>query len=77
MKTSKFAIYKLLFLPISLLAMLIITSPAAAQVAIKGETVYPMSGAPIKNGVVLTNNGKITAIGPASSITIPNGYKVV
>lgn len=48
-----------------------------AQVAIKGETVYTMAGQKITNGVVLTNNGKITAVGSASSIQIPNGYKIV
>lgn len=49
----------------------------SAQIAIKGETVYSMSGAPIKNGVVLTNNGKITAVGPAASVKIPSGYKII
>ncbi len=52
-------------------------STVSAQVAIKGETVYTMAGQAIKNGVVLTNGGKITAVGPASSVRIPTGYRVI
>jgi len=49
----------------------------SAQVAIKGETVYTMAGKPIKNGVVLTAGGKITNVGPASTVSIPSGFKVI
>lgn len=48
-----------------------------AQIAVKGETVYTMAGDPITNGVVLILDGKITAVGPAASITIPANYRVV
>lgn len=48
-----------------------------AQVAVKGNTVWTMAGDPISNGVVLVKNGKIEAVGPASSVTIPAGYRVV
>lgn len=52
--------------------------PAAfAQIAVRGETVHTMAGEPITNGVVLINNGKITAVGPASSVNIPPSYRVV
>ena len=65
----------------SLLAVLLtahgLLLTAQAQIAVKGETVYTMAGRAITNGVVLTNNGKITAVGPASSVTIPTGYRVV
>jgi imidazolonepropionase-like amidohydrolase len=47
---------------------------AQAQVAIKGETVYTVSGAPIINGVVLIKNGKIENVG--TGLTIPAGYKI-
>ena len=46
-----------------------------AQIAIKAETIYTVSGTPIRNGVVLIKNGKIESFGPASSVTIPAGYK--
>ena len=45
-----------------------------AQIAIKAETIYTVSGTPIKNGVVLIKNGKIENVG--SGISIPSNYKV-
>jgi imidazolonepropionase-like amidohydrolase len=61
------------------IAALLLASAASlnAQVAIYGETVYTMAGAPIKNGVVLVNNGKIEQAGPASAIKPPEGYRMV
>ena len=47
---------------------------AKAQVAIKGETVYTVSGNPIQNGVVLIKNGKIENVG--ANLSIPPGYKI-
>lgn len=49
-------------------------SETKAQVAIKAETIYTVSGTPIKNGVVLVKNGKIENVG--TNISIPSGYKV-
>ena len=49
-----------------------------AQVAVRGETVYTMAGAPIKNGVVLVGKaGAIERVGPAGSVSIPKGYRVL
>jgi len=50
---------------------------AAAQTAIVGETVHTLAGAPLKQGVVLIRAGKIEAVGPAASVKIPDGYKVI
>ncbi|HBE83654.1 MAG: amidohydrolase family protein [Blastocatellia bacterium] len=50
---------------------------ASAQIAVKGETVWTMAGEPISNGVILVNNGKIEAVGPASQVNIPAGYRVI
>jgi len=47
-----------------------------AQIAIKADMLYPVSAAPIANGVVLIKDGKITAIGTAASVSIPADYKV-
>jgi imidazolonepropionase-like amidohydrolase len=50
----------------------------AQQLAVRGETVYTMSAsgpAPLKDAVILINNGKIERVGPASSVTVPAGYK--
>lgn len=51
---------------------------AAAQVAVRGETVHTMAGTPIKDGVVLIGrDGKVERVGPASSVRVPNGYRVL
>lgn len=56
----------------------LVTPAAFAQVAVRGETVHTMAGAPIQNGVVLIGrNGKIERVGPASSVSIPNGYRTL
>jgi imidazolonepropionase-like amidohydrolase len=62
-----------------LMASLVVLLPslASAQVAVRGETVYTMSGAPLKNAVVLVKDGKIEAVGPAASVTIPAGYRTL
>ncbi len=49
----------------------------SAQIAVKGETVITMAGDSISNGIVLMNNGKIEAVGPAKSVKIPAGYRVI
>jgi imidazolonepropionase-like amidohydrolase len=48
-----------------------------AQIAVKGNTVWTMAGDPISNGVVLIKDGKIEAVGPAASVPIPAGYRVI
>lgn len=69
--------------PVALLAGAVLgltwaPTPAAAQVAVRGETVYTMAGAPLKDGVVLVGkNGKIERVGAASQVRIPNGYRTL
>jgi imidazolonepropionase-like amidohydrolase len=51
---------------------------AAAQVAIRGETVYTMTGAPIRDGVVLIGaDGRIERVGPAASVQAPPAYRTL
>lgn len=59
---------------IILLISCFILSIATAQVAIKAETIYTVSGTPIKNGTVLVKDGKIENVG--TGITIPSNYKI-
>ena len=62
------------------ICMLLLTATIAAHaqnVAVRGEVVYPVSGAPIENGVVVVRDGKIAAVGPAGSIRLPTGMVVV
>ena len=49
----------------------------AENLAITGGTVYTVSGAPLKNGVVLVRDGKIEAVGPAATTAIPAGYRTL
>jgi imidazolonepropionase-like amidohydrolase len=51
--------------------------PAAAQLAIRGETVHTMAGDPIRDGVIIVRDGIIRAVGPAASTRIPENYKVL
>ena len=45
-------------------------------VAIRGGTVLPVDGAPIPDGVVVMQGGKIVAVGP-SSVAVPSGAEIV
>lgn len=60
-----------------LVTLLGLAEPATAQFAIRGETIHTMAGEPIRDGVVLINDGKIRTVGRASSMRIPEGYKVL
>ncbi len=52
--------------------------PLGAQtLAVKGETVYTMTGGPIRDGVVIVRDGKIDRVGPAASTPIPAGMKTL
>jgi imidazolonepropionase-like amidohydrolase len=66
------------------LALLVVAAAAApgqrlfAQLAVRGETVYTMAGAPLTDGVVLVGkDGRIERVGPATSVKIPSGYKLL
>jgi len=59
-------------------AWLLLAASASAQVAVHGEIVHTMAGAPIKDGVVLVGkDGKIERVGAASGVRIPTGYKLL
>ncbi|MDQ2841242.1 MAG: amidohydrolase family protein [Acidobacteriota bacterium] len=55
--------------------MLLAFGASAQNLAVQGKTVYTMAGEPIKNGVVLIENGKIAKVGPAAQVSIPPGYE--
>jgi imidazolonepropionase-like amidohydrolase len=50
---------------------------AAGDVAVRGETVYTMAGAPLKDGVVIVRGGRIERVGPAAEVAIPAGMRVL
>jgi len=55
------------------LAGSLLSAPATAQVAVHGETVYRMAGAPLEDAVVLVKDGRIEKVG--RSLAIPAGYR--
>jgi imidazolonepropionase-like amidohydrolase len=57
--------------------LLAVLSAYAQNIVVQAETVYPVSGPPITDGVVVVENGKITAVGPSAEVTIPSGLSVI
>ena len=49
----------------------------ADVVAVTGGTVHPVSGPAIENGVVVMRGEVIVAVGPAGSVSVPEGAEVV
>ena len=50
---------------------------ATGPIAIRGGKLLTITHGVIENGVVLMENGKITAVGPAASVNVPSGAQVV
>lgn len=61
----------------ALLLTLVVAQRAVAQVAVRGDVIHTMAGPPIRNGVVVIQDGKIIAVGPAETVTIPSGFRVL
>lgn len=51
------------------------TAPATQPIAVIGETVHTMSGAPLTNGVILVRDGRIERV--AADLPVPDGYRVL
>lgn len=62
---------------LSVAMLVVVAGSASAQVAVRAKTLYTMAGAPISDGVVVVRDGKIAAVGPASSTVVPAGFKVI
>lgn len=73
----KFHVSKFKTALLTCLAVIVFAASGSAQIAVKADTIYTMEGAVIHNGVVLTNNGKIEAVGSADQVKIPSNYEVV
>ncbi len=76
-KHLSFIIYHLSFIAVLLFTAHCLPLTASAQIAVKAETIWTMTGEPITNGVVLVNNGKIEAVGTAAQVKIPANYRVI
>src|SRR5688572_25796138 len=56
------------------LALLVLTSTLQAQDrphVYRASRIIPIAGAPIDNGVLVVQNGRITAVGPRASVSEP------
>ena len=53
------------------------TSAIATDLAVRGGVVHTAAGDAINDGIVLIDEGKITAVGPAADVDVPEGTKVV
>ena len=62
---------------IYLLLLVFIPAAVPAQVAVRGKKVYTMAGPAVEDGIVIVREGKITAIGRAADIAVPEGFRVI
>jgi imidazolonepropionase-like amidohydrolase len=62
---------------LAIICSILAVTNISAQIAVKGKTVYTMSGAPINNGVVLISEGKIEEVGAEEDVSIPGDYRVL
>lgn len=54
-----------------------LASEAAGSVAVRAKTIHVVAGPSIEDGVIVIEEGKITAIGPRAAVTIPPGMRVL
>jgi imidazolonepropionase-like amidohydrolase len=59
------------------LTLAFLCSMCVSQIAVRGETVYTMAGTVLLDGVVLVKGGTIEHVGPASQVSIPDGYRLL
>ena len=57
--------------------LVLATAAQAQDIAVRGEVVHTMAGPAITDGVVVIDDGKIVAVGPAASTPIPDGFAVL
>jgi imidazolonepropionase-like amidohydrolase len=58
-------------------AKMVDVTPAAGTIAITGGKLLTITHGVIENGVVLLENGKISAVGAAASVKVPKGATIV
>lgn len=60
----------------SLLTLLLAGAASAQSLAVRADKLYTGTGAPITDGLVLIEGGKVKAVGPAGSVKVPSGVTV-
>ena len=70
--------YGLLALALAIPASAAPAQAAAQTLAVTGTTVIdPLADAPLTNGVVVMENGRITAVGSADAVDVPAGTEII
>ena len=64
-------------LALLLVAAIQLRAQAVTQAVVGGRILDGYGGPPIENGVILVAGERITAVGPASAVAIPNGVRVI
>lgn len=54
-----------------------VLAQSSSTQAFVGAQIIPISGAPIQDGVLIVTGGKVVAVGPRRSVTIPSGAQVI
>jgi imidazolonepropionase-like amidohydrolase len=75
--TSVKTIMLLRSLALLLVAAIQLRAQAVTQAVVGGRILDGYGGPPIENGVILVAGERITAVGPASAVAIPNGVRVI
>lgn len=74
---SPFSSFRRFLLALALALGTALPGIAQGQVAVRADTLYTMTGdGPIVNGVVLIDGSTITAVGPASEVSVPGDATV-
>ncbi len=60
-----------------LIGLWLALTAAAQPIAVRGDLVHSMAGAPIRDGVVLIRDGKIERVGPMAQTAVPAGYRTI
>lgn len=63
---------------LALLCAALVSAAATAQViAVRADLVYTGVGAPIRDGIVVIEGGKVTAVGPRAEVLTPAGIEIL
>ena len=66
-----------LWLPLLMLFWFSALSGQSDPIAFRGATLYPISGPPIENGVLVIRDGRIADMGSAAAVKIPNNAQIL